>query len=252
MNVATIRSGGRRSSSLEARYLTHNISTAAGVFLAETGTKRRLRSPLGRISTISLSRFFHSPASPEDPPWARACRRRIASGVTAIRLFREKIQSSAARYPASSSSERSRGLAPPNHERPQPVRRDGDALDSIRRFGALDDRLFPQYSQDFRLLSEPEVLLSTRFHADAEKPAGPDRNRQVRQSAWVERQHVQSPDDASSLIMAIIDLRNPSLFDIIKAWKTRKSALFKKPSSTFPALRIASNTWPKSDGLTGW
>ena len=95
------------------REVIRNARRAAGVFLEEPGTKRRLRSPLGRISTISLSRFFHSPASPEDPPWARACRRRIASGVTAIRLFREKIQSSAARYPASSSSERSRGLALP-------------------------------------------------------------------------------------------------------------------------------------------
>ncbi len=31
----------------------------------------------------SLSRFFRSPASPEDTPWPRACRRRITSGVTA-------------------------------------------------------------------------------------------------------------------------------------------------------------------------
>jgi len=108
-------SGGdaHRSSSVAARYWWHNICTAAGVSLADRGTKRTLRSPLGRISITSLSRLFHSPESPDNPPWARACRRRITSGVTATGFFREKIQFSAVRYPASSSSERSRGLARP-------------------------------------------------------------------------------------------------------------------------------------------
>jgi hypothetical protein len=58
----------------------------------------------------------------------------------------------------------------------------------------LDDRLFPQYFQHFRLLSDPEILLSTCFHARAEKPTGPDRDRQAGQSAGVERQQVQPPD----------------------------------------------------------
>jgi len=37
----------------------------------------------------------------------------MTSGVIATRFFREKIHFSAARYPASSSSERSRGVALP-------------------------------------------------------------------------------------------------------------------------------------------
>jgi choline dehydrogenase-like flavoprotein len=43
------------------------------------------------------------------------------------------------------------------------MRRDGDTLDSIRRFITLDDRLFTQYFQHFRLLSDPEVLFSPCF-----------------------------------------------------------------------------------------
>jgi hypothetical protein len=76
-----------------------------------------------------------------------------------------------------------------DHKRAQAVRRDSDALDPIRRFGALDDGLFPQYIQDFRFLPDPEVLLSTCFHARAEKPASSNRDRQAGQFMRIECQH---------------------------------------------------------------
>ncbi len=177
-----------RPSSGELRYLRHNISIVAGIFLAETGTKGTVRSPLGRSLMISMSRFFHSPASPEDPPWASACKRRITSGVIATRFFRENAISGefllrAVARPGS-----------PNHQRPQPIRGDGNALDSIRRFGTLDDRLLAQYFQNFRLLSEPEVLLSACLHACPKQPASSDRDREGGQFVGVESQHVSSSD----------------------------------------------------------
>ena len=41
---------------------------------------------------ISLSRFFHTPASPEDPPWARACKRKMTFGAIArLRPFSHTV-----------------------------------------------------------------------------------------------------------------------------------------------------------------
>jgi len=101
----------------------------------------------------------------------------------ATRFLREKIQSSADRYPASSSSERSRGLALPITRGRS---RFGNAFDSIRRFHALDDGLFPQDFENFWFLFDPEILLSPRFHATGEKPTGAERDRHLGQFIGIE------------------------------------------------------------------
>jgi len=124
---------------------------------------------------ISLSRFFHSPASPEEPPWAKACNRRITSGVIVIRPFREKIQSSAVRYPASYCSERSRDLA-----RPSTRGRNRFAV-TVMPSILFDDSVLwmiacsrnTSRTSGFCLI--PEVLLSACLHAGTKKPGGSNR-----------------------------------------------------------------------------
>jgi hypothetical protein len=141
---------------------------------------------------ISLFRFFHSPASPEDPPWARACKRRIKSGVMVGRLFSREDPIQCRPVSGQFLLRAVAGPGSSNHKRAQPIRGDGHAFDSIRRFGALDDRLLPQYFEDFRLLSDTEIQLSTRLHEPREKPTCADRDLHVGQFVGVERQFMHS------------------------------------------------------------
>lgn len=83
------------------------------------------------------------------------------------------------------------GAGMAEHERAQPVWRDGDAFDTIGRFDTLDHGHFAQGLQRLRRLPCVQFLLALGFGKVVEQPIGAHRNSKVAKAMIAEGHHGQ-------------------------------------------------------------